>query len=248
MFTSCRCRLKRPRALQACRVDRATGGAFFQGVFATILATPCTAPFLGTASAFAFAQPGWATFLIFLFIGLGMALPYLLLAVNPKWLRYLPKPGAWMLRLKQCMGFLLAGTLLWLVWILGQMRGADAIVRLGATPSADSDSGVDQGIILDPGILAAFARSRGHLNVVCIIARCQRATDLSPSRAGWFGSNSARQSWTMRWHPADRCSSTLPRIGVSLAKRTSASPLIPRGQTRIFETQRGDAEGGLDER
>ena len=108
------------------------GGAFFQGVFATILATPCTAPFLGTASAFAFAQPGWATFLVFLFIGLGMALPYLLLAVNPKWLRYLPKPGSWMLRLKQFMGFLLVGTLLWLVWILGQMRGVDAIVRLGA--------------------------------------------------------------------------------------------------------------------
>src|SRR5208282_4409415 len=51
--------------------------------------------------------------------------------------------------------------------------------------------------------------------------------DLSPNRAGWFGSNSARQIWTMRWHPADRCSSTLLRIGVSLAKRTSASPLIP---------------------
>jgi thiol:disulfide interchange protein len=108
------------------------GGAFFQGVFATVLATPCTAPFLGTASAFAFAQSGWVTFLVFLFIGLGMALPYLLLAVNPKWLRYLPKPGEWMLRLKQCMGFLLAGTLLWLMWILGQMRGADAVVQLGA--------------------------------------------------------------------------------------------------------------------
>jgi thiol:disulfide interchange protein len=107
-------------------------GAFFQGVFATVLATPCTAPFLGTASAFAFAQSGWVTFLVFLFIGLGMALPYLLLAINPKWLRYLPKPGDWMLRLKQCMGFLLAGTLLWLMWVLGQMRGADAVVELGA--------------------------------------------------------------------------------------------------------------------
>ncbi len=108
------------------------GAAFFQGVFATVLATPCTAPFLGTASAFAFAQPAWVTCLVFLFIGLGMALPYLLLAVNPKWLRYLPKPGPWMLRLKQGMGFLLAGTLLWLMWILGQMRGADAVVQLGA--------------------------------------------------------------------------------------------------------------------
>jgi thiol:disulfide interchange protein len=108
------------------------GGAFFQGVFATILATPCTAPFLGTASAFAFAQPDWVTFLVLLFIGIGMALPYLILAVNPAWLKYLPKPGIWMLRLKEFMGFLLIGTLLWLVWILGQMKGVNAVVGLGA--------------------------------------------------------------------------------------------------------------------
>src|SRR3984893_2933151 len=88
--------------------------AFFQGVFATILATPCTAPFLGTASAFAFAQPAWVTFLVFMFIGLGMASPYLILAINPKWLHYLPKPGRWMLHVKQFMGFLLVATLLWL--------------------------------------------------------------------------------------------------------------------------------------
>jgi thiol:disulfide interchange protein DsbD len=106
--------------------------AFFQGVFATVLATPCTAPFLGTASAFAFTQPGWVTVLVFLFIGIGMALPYIVLAFNPSWLRYLPKPGHWMLRLKQFMGFLLAGTLLWLMWILGQMRGVNGIVELGA--------------------------------------------------------------------------------------------------------------------
>jgi thiol:disulfide interchange protein len=107
------------------------GSAFFQGVFATILATPCTAPFLGTASAFAFAQPAWVTFLVFMFVGLGMALPYLVLAINPKWLRYLPRPGDWMVRLRQFMGFLLIGTLLWLIWILGQMKGVDAIIQLG---------------------------------------------------------------------------------------------------------------------
>jgi thiol:disulfide interchange protein/DsbC/DsbD-like thiol-disulfide interchange protein len=106
--------------------------AFFQGVFATILATPCTAPFLGTASAFAFAQPAWATFLVFMFIGLGMASPYLVLAINPKWLHYLPKPGRWMVRVKQFMGFLLIETLLWLAWVLGQMKGANAIISLGA--------------------------------------------------------------------------------------------------------------------
>jgi thiol:disulfide interchange protein DsbD len=108
------------------------GGAFFQGAFATILATPCTAPFLGTAAAFAFAQPGWVTFLVFLFIGVGLALPYLVLAFNPDWLRYLPRPGAWMVRLKESMGFLLVATLLWLAWILGQMKGANAVISLGA--------------------------------------------------------------------------------------------------------------------
>jgi thiol:disulfide interchange protein len=107
------------------------GGAFFQGAFATILATPCTAPFLGTASAFAFTQPAWATFLIFFSIGIGMALPYLLLAIQPKWLRYLPKPGEWMVRLKQLLGFLLLATLLWLSWIVGRLRGADGMVELG---------------------------------------------------------------------------------------------------------------------
>lgn len=106
--------------------------AFFQGVFATILATPCTAPFLGTASAFAFAQPAWVTFLVFMFVGLGMASPYLILAINPKWLHYLPKPGRWMVRVKQFMGFLLIATLLWLAWVLGQMKGANAIISLGA--------------------------------------------------------------------------------------------------------------------
>jgi thiol:disulfide interchange protein DsbD len=108
------------------------GSAFCQGVLATILSTPCTAPFLGTATTFAFAQPGWVTFLVFLFIGAGMALPYLILAINPSWLRYLPKPGHWMVRVKQFFGFLLLATLLWLGWILGEMKGANAVISLGA--------------------------------------------------------------------------------------------------------------------
>ncbi|MBV9272533.1 MAG: thioredoxin family protein [Verrucomicrobia bacterium] len=107
------------------------GSAFFQGAFATVLATPCTAPFLGTASAFAFTQPAWTTFLIFFSIGIGMALPYLVLAAQPKWLKYLPKPGNWMVRLKQVLGFLLLATLLWLSWIVGRLRGVDGMVELG---------------------------------------------------------------------------------------------------------------------
>jgi thiol:disulfide interchange protein DsbD len=107
-------------------------GAFFQGVFATVLATPCTAPFLGTASAFAFAQPPLITFVIFFSVGIGMAAPYLLLAINPKWLAYLPKPGDWMVRIKQVFGFLLLGTVLWLAWVLGQLKGVQEMAVLGA--------------------------------------------------------------------------------------------------------------------
>jgi thiol:disulfide interchange protein len=103
-------------------------GSFFQGVFATVLATPCTAPFLGTALGFAFTQSGWTILLMFLAIATGMAFPYFLLAAQPAWLRLLPKPGPWMVRVKQLMGFLLLATLLFLLAVLGAERGVEAIV------------------------------------------------------------------------------------------------------------------------
>jgi thiol:disulfide interchange protein DsbD len=103
-------------------------GSFFQGVFATVLATPCTAPFLGTALGFAFTQSGWTILLMFLAIAAGMSSPYFLLSAQPAWLRLLPKPGPWMLRVKQFMGFLLLATLLFLLAVLGAERGVEAIV------------------------------------------------------------------------------------------------------------------------
>ncbi|MDQ6624626.1 MAG: thioredoxin family protein, partial [Verrucomicrobiota bacterium] len=103
-------------------------GSFFQGIFATILATPCTAPFLGTALGFAFTQSGWLILLMFLAIAAGMSAPYLLLAAQPGWLKFLPKPGAWMERVKQLMGFLLMATLLFLLSVLGAQRGLTAVI------------------------------------------------------------------------------------------------------------------------
>jgi thiol:disulfide interchange protein/DsbC/DsbD-like thiol-disulfide interchange protein len=103
-------------------------GSFFQGVFATVLATPCTAPFLGTALGFAFTQSGPIIFAMFLAIAAGMGAPYLLLSIQPAWLRFLPKPGAWMERVKQFMGFLLLATLLFLLYVLGAQRGSDALI------------------------------------------------------------------------------------------------------------------------
>jgi len=103
-------------------------GSFFQGVFATVLATPCTAPFLGTALGFAFTQSGWIILLMFVAIAAGMSAPYVLLSAQPAWLRLIPKPGPWMVRVKQLMGFLLIATLLFLLWVLGAQRGVDAIL------------------------------------------------------------------------------------------------------------------------
>jgi thiol:disulfide interchange protein DsbD len=103
-------------------------GSFFQGVFATILATPCTAPFLGPALGFAFTQSGWTILLMFVAIASGMASPYFLLSAQPAWLRLLPKPGPWMLRVKQLMGFLLLATVLFLLAVLGAERGTEAII------------------------------------------------------------------------------------------------------------------------
>ncbi|HEX7651946.1 MAG TPA: thioredoxin family protein, partial [Verrucomicrobiae bacterium] len=90
-------------------------GAFFNGVLATVLATPCTAPFLSIALGFAFTQPGYVLVLIFLMVGIGLASPYLILSWNPGWLKFLPKPGAWMEKFKMAMGFPMVLTVLWLL-------------------------------------------------------------------------------------------------------------------------------------
>jgi thiol:disulfide interchange protein DsbD len=106
--------------------------SFGEGVFATVLATPCTAPFLGSALGFAFAQPWWVILLIFTCVAAGMAIPYVVLTARPAWIRFLPKPGAWMVSAQQFMGFLMMATLLWLLYILGKQMGMEAVIWTGA--------------------------------------------------------------------------------------------------------------------
>jgi thiol:disulfide interchange protein len=93
-------------------------GAFFNGVLATILATPCTAPFLGAALGFAFLQPAHVTVMIFVVVALGLAFPYVLLSWNPALLKFLPRPGPWMERFKVAMGFPMLATAVWLFSLL----------------------------------------------------------------------------------------------------------------------------------
>jgi len=104
-------------------------GAFFEGILATLLSTPCTAPFLGTALGFAFSQPWWAIVLIFLLVSLGLSAPYLLLSAYPQLLSRLPKPGAWMERFKELMGFAMLGSVVWVLSVLGTLSGAGMVVR-----------------------------------------------------------------------------------------------------------------------
>lgn len=103
---------------------------FFNGMLATLLATPCTAPMLGPAVAFAFTQPPAGIIAIFSMVGLGLALPYVLLTANPKLLRFIPWPGPWMETFKQAMGFVLLATILWLLSVFGAQTGVQGLVRL----------------------------------------------------------------------------------------------------------------------
>ena len=102
-------------------------GDFFTGVLAVVLATPCTAPFMGAALAYAFTGPALGGMLVFLVLGIGLALPFLLIGFVPAFARLLPKPGAWMETLKQLLAFPLYATAAWLVWVLAKQRGADAV-------------------------------------------------------------------------------------------------------------------------
>lgn len=99
------------------------GGDFATGLFAAVMATPCSAPLLGTAIAFALAGRGLDIAVIFTALGLGLALPYLLVAAWPGVVTCLPKPGRWMLLVKVALGLMLLATLGWLVWVMSGVAG-----------------------------------------------------------------------------------------------------------------------------
>ena len=108
-------------------------GAFLQGVLATVLGSACTAPIFVDALSFAFSQSGPVILTMFAAIAAGMSAPFVVLAAFPRWLRFLPKPGVWMERVKQATGFLMLATVLWLLWTFGgNRRSTDAVVWAGA--------------------------------------------------------------------------------------------------------------------
>jgi thiol:disulfide interchange protein DsbD len=119
-----------PQSVAAFTSKNRTLDAFASGVLAVVVASPCTAPFMGAALGYAIAQSPVVTLAVFAALGAGMALPYVLLAWFPAWRRRLPRPGAWMERVKQFLAFPLYATVAWLAWVLGAQLDNDAVLRL----------------------------------------------------------------------------------------------------------------------
>jgi len=103
--------------------------SFISGVITTIVASPCTAPFMGTALTVAISQPGIVGFGIFTFLGLGLALPFVLLSTFPFLLSFVPKPGPWMVHLKQVLGAILIACVIWLLWVFGIETGTGDFLK-----------------------------------------------------------------------------------------------------------------------
>lgn len=114
------------------KLDKKSGytGTFCSGILATVLATPCSAPFMGTALGFTLTQPPVYSLIIFTAMAIGMSAPYLVLAIAPSLLKYLPRPGAWMETFKQAMAFPLLATVVWLLWVFGHQTHHDALIGL----------------------------------------------------------------------------------------------------------------------
>ena len=157
-------------------------GDFAAGAFAALLATPCSAPFLGTAVAFAFGAGALSTLAVFAMLGLGLALPYLAVAARPGLIARLPRPGRWMLTVKRAMAGLLALTALWLLWVLSRSAGAPVAFMVGVLAVAAA--------------LAPVLRRRA-LPVVGVAAALALAAPLAiPAPA-------ARAAETAGWMPFD---------------------------------------------
>jgi len=140
---------------------------FLTGVLAVLIAAPCTAPFMGAALGFALSADAATAFGVFTALGFGMALPYVALAWFPAWLAYVPKPGPWMVRLKQALAFPLYATVVWLAWVLGRQAGLDAVVWLLAAAVIVAVAGWLAGL---PGSRGPFSRGAIGLLVAAAVA------------------------------------------------------------------------------
>ncbi|EIZ84961.1 thiol:disulfide interchange protein [Methylobacterium sp. GXF4] len=156
-------------------------GSFFTGVLATLVATPCTAPFMGSAVGFALTQSAGVALAVFASLGLGLALPFLLLTLWPPALRVLPRPGAWMETLKQVLAFPVYATVAWLVWVLAQQVGPQGLLAglIGLVLVSFAAWAWEHGRAATPG----FGRVAQGLAVLSILAVAGLTLSLDRDRA-----------------------------------------------------------------
>jgi len=126
-------------------------GAFAYGILLVLLSTPCSAPFLGTAVGFALTTTFFELVVIFSAVAIGLSFPYIILSLFPQWTKKLPRPGNWMLILKQFLGFPLLLTVAWLFWIFYKQTGAESSMRLGLLLCVAGFFAWLSGIIANPG-------------------------------------------------------------------------------------------------
>jgi thiol:disulfide interchange protein DsbD len=173
------------------RLTRTGGaiGSFFTGVLAVAVAAPCTAPFMAAALGYGLTQPATVSLGIFLALGIGFAAPFVLVGISPALTRSLPKPGAWMLHLKQALAFAMYGTAAWLVWVLAQQAGANAVAGALAAMVATGFGAWVWG-----ARRSASLRGRGIGALVTLIAivaalSCLAFLKTAPALAGGVGLN-----------------------------------------------------------
>ena len=172
------------------------GASFSSGLLATAVATPCTAPFMGSALGFALTQPAPAALAIFTSLGAGMAVPFVALAASPRLLRFLPRPGAWMETMKQALGFLLAATVVWLAWVLGQQTGSDGIAMLLAALVVQAAGAWVLGKWAVVTRSTTVRRTAGIVAVVLMVGGAAAAVKLAGA-----GGSPAQAAAMERWEP-----------------------------------------------
>jgi thiol:disulfide interchange protein/DsbC/DsbD-like thiol-disulfide interchange protein len=170
-------------------------GSFFTGVLAVIVATPCTAPFMGVAIGYALAQPAAITFAVFTALALGLAAPYAALTLQPAWTRILPKPGAWMGVLRQAISVPIFATVIWLAWVLANAYGAAVLASLLAGFLLLAIAGW----FLGRWPARAWSTSIAALLILSVIALCvlaPKSLAVSASPTGQAASQGQWQPWS----------------------------------------------------
>lgn len=153
-------------------------GAFFTGALLVLLSTPCSAPFLGTAMGFAFAQTTPVLFLFFTAAGIGLALPYMLVSAFPKILKVFPKPGPWMVKLQKVMGVLLLASVVWLLWIVNEQAGTAGVGMFAIVVFTSVACSVLLGKFAPPGV--AFKREVAGFGLSVIVIAALWFAVISP--------------------------------------------------------------------